>query len=97
MPTVTYPFFNRGEKTPQVQDTRVINMDKIKQKIAGFKDGETGKTGAGGLAAEGKERYQDYSTDKKDGKVDWAKQGKDAIKDWKPSGGAAGGAPPPAQ
>lgn len=33
--------------------------------------------------AEGKERYQDYKTDKADGQVNWAQQGKDAIKDWK--------------
>lgn len=33
--------------------------------------------------AEGKERYADYTTDKADGQVNWAQQGKDAIKDWK--------------
>lgn len=33
--------------------------------------------------AEGKERFQDYKTDKADGQVNWAQQGKDAIKDWK--------------
>ena len=33
--------------------------------------------------AEGKERYADYKADKADGQVNWAQQGKDAIKDWK--------------
>lgn len=32
--------------------------------------------------AEGKERFQDYKTDKADGQVNWGQQGKDAIKDW---------------
>lgn len=41
------------------------------------------KTGNAGLMAEGKERFQDYKTDKADGQVNWAQQGKDAIKDWK--------------
>ena len=41
------------------------------------------KTGMSGLAAEGKERYTEYNKDKADGKVDWAKEAKDASKDWK--------------
>ena len=32
--------------------------------------------------AEGKERLADYKADKADGQVNWAAQGKDAIKDW---------------
>lgn len=34
--------------------------------------------------AEGKERYTEYKTDKADGSVNWAQEGKDAMKDWKP-------------
>ena len=36
-----------------------------------------------GVAAEGKERYTEYNKDKADGKVDWAKEAKDASKDWR--------------
>ena len=42
-----------------------------------------------GLAAEGKERYTEYNKDKADGKVDWAKEAKDASKDWKGQVGLA--------
>ena len=35
--------------------------------------------------AEGKERFQEYKTDKADGSVNWAQEGKDAMKDWKPT------------
>ena len=42
------------------------------------------KTGNAGLMAEGKERFADYKADKADGNVNWAQQGKDAVKDWKP-------------
>ncbi|KAL3163285.1 hypothetical protein ABBQ32_009680 [Trebouxia sp. C0010 RCD-2024] len=71
-------------------------MDKLKNLAHGFKDQETGKTGNAGLMAEGKERFQDYKTDKADGQVNWAQQGKDAIKDWSHPGGAAPGAVPQA-
>jgi len=37
--------------------------------------------------AEGKERYAEYKTDKADGSVNWAQEGKDAMKDWKPQVG----------
>ena len=74
-------------------------MDKLKQMAEGFTDQETGKKGFSGILAEAKERYADYNADKADGKVDWAAQGKDALKDWKkPHGQAPGagahGAPP---
>ena len=34
--------------------------------------------------AEGKQRFTEYKTDKADGSVNWAQEGKDAMKDWKP-------------
>ena len=43
------------------------------------------KTGNAGLMAEGKERFTEYKTDKADGQVNWAQEGKDAMKDWKPA------------
>ena len=41
------------------------------------------KSGASGVMAEGKDRYQDYKTDAADGKVNWMQQGKDALTDYK--------------
>lgn len=41
------------------------------------------KTGASGVMAEGKDRYQDYKTDAADGKVNWMQQGKNALTDYK--------------
>ena len=34
--------------------------------------------------AEGKQRFAEYKQDKADGSVNWAQEGKDAMKDWKP-------------
>ena len=34
--------------------------------------------------AEGKQRFTEYKQDKADGSVNWAQEGKDAMKDWKP-------------
>ena len=42
------------------------------------------KTGDAGLMAEGKQRFTEYKQDKADGSVNWAQEGKDAMKDWKP-------------
>ena len=42
-----------------------------------------GKTGASGLAAEGKERYAEFNKDKADGKINYGQELKDASKDWR--------------
>ena len=42
------------------------------------------KTGNAGVMAEGKQRFAEYKQDKADGSVNWAQEGKDAMKDWKP-------------
>jgi len=42
------------------------------------------KTGNAGVMAEGKQRFTEYKQDKADGSVNWAQEGKDAMKDWKP-------------
>ncbi|DBA98421.1 hypothetical protein WJX82_004572 [Trebouxia sp. C0006] len=68
-------------------------MDKLKNMASNFKDSETGKTGNAGVMAEGKQRLAEYKQDKADGSVNWAQEGKDAMKDWKPQGGAAPAAP----
>lgn len=41
------------------------------------------KTGNAGVMAEGKQRFAEYKQDKADGSVNWAQEGKDAMKDWK--------------